>query len=225
MKLLIIEDNRAITYSLRNHLSKEYVVETASKAQSGLQKAATTNYAAIVLDLGLPDMNGLEVCRTIRESGNMTPILVLTGVDTVDSRVALLRSGADDYLTKPFDSEELKARIGALSRRRNKAIADTVIGTRDLAMDIVKREVTRANVKIHLRRKEYDILKYLLLNKGRAVTREMILDNVWENGTESWNNTIDVHIKYLRDKIDRPFDVPLIKTAYGIGYMVDDSQE
>jgi DNA-binding response OmpR family regulator len=225
MKILIIEDNRSIAHSLRKHLSQEYVVETASKAQMGLQKIATTKYAAIVLDLGLPDINGLQVCRTIRESGDSTPILVLTGIDSVNSRVTLLRSGADDYLTKPFDSEELKARIGALSRRRNKTIENSIITLHDVSMDVVKREVTRSGRKIVLRRKEFDILKYLLINKGRSVTREMILDNVWETGTESWNNTIDVHIKYLRDKIDRPFSFPIIKTAYGIGYSVDDSQE
>jgi DNA-binding response OmpR family regulator len=225
MKILIIEDNKTIAHSLRRQLAEEYIVEIATRAEAGLQKAAQGDYGVILLDLGLPDKSGLEVCKALRNGGNNTPILVLTGIDTIDSRVSLLRSGADDYLTKPFNSEELKARILALSRRRGTEISEKVITFKDVTIDTVRREVQRGEIKIDLRRKEYDILEYLIANKGRAVSREMIMNNVWESGKESWNNTIDVHVKHLRDKIDRPFAIPLIKTAYGIGYMVDDSLE
>lgn len=225
MKLLIIEDNKTIAHSLRRQLAEDYVIEIATKAETGLQKALHNEYAVIILDLGLPDKSGLEVCKSLRGAGNTTPLLILTGIDTIDSRVSLLRSGADDYLTKPFNTEELKARIIALSRRRDTNIAERVITYKDVTIDTVRREVHRSGVKIDLRRKEYDIFEYLITNKGRAVSREMIMNNVWESGKESWNNTIDVHVKHLRDKVDRPFATPLIKTAYGIGYMVDDNQE
>jgi DNA-binding response OmpR family regulator len=225
MKLLIIEDNKTIARALQRHLSDEYVVEVASCAEVGLDKAAQSEYVVIVLDLGLPDMSGEEVCGTLRGLGNNTPLLILTGTDTIEARVSLLRSGADDYLTKPFNAEELKARVAALSRRRSTKISRKVIRFGDVTIDTVHREVHRGTIRINLRRKEYDILEYLVANKGRAVTREMIMNNVWESDKESWNNTIDVHVKHLRDKIDRPFAVPFIKTAYGIGYMVDDSFE
>ncbi len=225
MKILIIEDNKTIARSLKRQLHEEYVVEVANTADVGMHKATQSEYTVIILDLGLPDKSGLDVCKALRTSGNNTPILVLTGTDNVDSRVSLLRSGADDYLTKPFNSEELKARVLALSRRFGTEIAQKIITFKDVTIDTIRREVHRGPEKIDLRRKEYDILEYLISNKGRAVSREMIMNNVWESGKESWNNTIDVHIKHLRDKVDRPFATPLIKTAYGIGYMVDDSSE
>lgn len=224
MKLLIIEDNRSVAQALRRQLSHEYIVELAYSAESGLQKLQANTYAVVLLDLSLPDKDGLTICKEVRASGLAVPILVLTGIDTVDSRVSLLRSGADDYLTKPFEIAELTARIAALSRRKDKVLADSIITFRDVSIDTIKREVVRAGVKVELRRKEYDILRYLIANAGRMVSREMIMQHVWESGRESWNNTIDVHIKHLRDRIDRPFEVPLIKTVYGIGYMVDDGQ-
>jgi two-component system copper resistance phosphate regulon response regulator CusR len=223
MKILIIEDNREIARSLRKQLADDYVVEVATRAAMGLQKASANKYAVILLDLGLPDKSGLEVCRILRDRNDNTPILVLTAIDTVESRVSLLHSGADDYLCKPFNIAELRARIFALSRRQHRVLSDNTIIFKDVEINTVRREVMRSGKKINLRRKEYDILEYLIANKGRAVSREMIMNNVWESGKESWNNTIDVHIKHLRDRLDRPFDTKIIKTAYGIGYSVDDS--
>lgn len=223
MKILVIEDNRTIAYAIRRQLANTHIVEIAGKGESGLQKVYANTYAVIILDLSLPDKNGLEVCKEIRKSDRSTPILVLTGTDTIRSRVELLEAGADDYLTKPFNSEELSARILALSRRRSMELAENNLTVKDLTIDTIRREVMRSGEKIDLRRKEYDILNYLVLNRGRAVSREMIMNHVWESGKESWNNTIDVHIKHLRGKIDTPYAPSLITTVYGIGYMVDDS--
>lgn len=223
MKLLIIEDNQIVASRIKAHFSRQHTVDVVGMGREALDKVDTTNYGIIILDLNLPDMSGLEVCRQLRLNGITAPLLVLTGVDGVRSRVELLEAGADDYLTKPFNSAELKARVKALARRRAKPYnASSVIVVKDLTLDSARRQVIRAGTKIPLRRKEFDILEYLVENRGRAVSREMIMNHVWESGKESWNNTVDVHIKHLRDKIDKPYPAALIKTAYGIGYMVDD---
>ncbi len=163
-------------------------------------------------------MNGLEVCKAIRSAGITAPVLILSVQKDPLTSVKLLNCGADDYLTKPFNSDVLKARITALLRRGQEIHEEKVIRVEDLMINISRRQVWRSGVLIDLRRKEFDILEYLAKNHDRILTRSMILDHVWESGTEGWNNTVDVHIKLLRDKIDRPFGRSLIKTAYGIGY-------
>jgi two-component system OmpR family response regulator len=170
----------------------------------------------------LPDMAGYDICKDIRSSGSEVPILILTGNKDLGSRVGMLNAGADDYLVKPFSVAELRARLNALLRRAPAKFGPDMLAVQDLVLDPNRREVERGGKRITLRRKEFDILEYLVRNKGRAVTRSMIFDHVWESTSEKWSNTVDVHIKYLRDKIDRPFAVPLIKTAYGVGYMIDD---
>ncbi len=222
MKLLIIEDNRPLAYSIKNYLKRWFVVDVVHTGEEGLQKAQAFEYAVILLDLGLPDKDGEEVCRGLRDFKVATPIIILTGSSEIDSRVHLLDCGADDYLIKPFDRTELRARIMALTRRPMNVYTQNVLTLHDLVIDLPSRQVQRAGVPIILRRKEFDILEYLVSNCGRAVTREMILRHAWEADRDNWHNTVDVHIKHLRDKIDRPFPIPLIKTAYGIGYMVDD---
>ena len=151
-----------------------------------------------------------------------TPILILTGAADVTSRVTLLNGGADDYVTKPFSVAELKARLGALLRRPPTTMGTSTFTVQGLVIDPHRRRVERDGQAIPLRRKEFDILEYLVRNRGRPVTRSMILDHAWDGSKDTWNNTVDVHIKHLRDKIDRPFGTALIKTAYGIGYMIDD---
>lgn len=153
----------------------------------------------------------------------LAPILVLSVQKDIIMSVQLLNSGADDYITKPFNSDNLKARVAALLRRGSEMQDERVIDVGDLKVNVTKRQVWRDGIKISLSRKEFDILEYLITNHGRTLTRSMILDHVWESGTEGWNNTVDVHIKNLRDKVDRPFGRPLIKTAYGVGYLVDDT--
>jgi DNA-binding response OmpR family regulator len=221
MKLLLIEDNKMLADSLKKQLGKTFIIEAYRNGEEGMQQAIASSYDIIVLDLGLPDRNGHDVCRGIRANGVSTPIIILTGVDDVQSRVALLDDGADDYLTKPFNTAELRARIGALLRRPTTTYTPNILKVRDLVLDPAKRSVERAGQPISLRRKEFDILEYLVRNQGRPVTRAMILDHAWDGSKDAWNNTVDVHIKHLRDKIDRPFGSTLIQTAYGIGYMVD----
>ena len=221
MKILIIEDSRLLADSVKAQLSSSYVVDIVHSGEDGIDHARATDYALIILDLGLPDMNGYDVCYELRSSRISTPILVLSGQKEVDMRVRLLNCGADDYLTKPFNAAELRARIEAVLRRGAYTLPNEQLKVKDLTIDVSRRRVVRAGKVINLRRKEFDILEYLARNQGRTVTRAMILSHVWEVGKESWNNTVDVHIKHLRDKVDKPFSTPLIKTAYGIGYMVD----
>jgi len=223
MKLLLIEDNLRLSERITYYLGKSFVVETATTGKEGKAKALLSTYSIIVLDLNLPDMNGHTICKELRAAKIDTPIIIISGINEADSRVALLESGADDYLVKPFDPRELIARIHAVFRRHQDGYNRHIIQVKDLTIDVNRRHVERAGTPISLRRKEFDILEYLVNNRGRAVTRNMILDHVWDTTKESWHNTVDVHIKYLRDKIDRPFESPLIKTAYGVGYMVDDS--
>jgi DNA-binding response OmpR family regulator len=223
MKLLLIEDNIRLSERITYYLGKSFVVETATTGKEGKAKALLSTYSVIVLDLNLPDANGHDICKDLREAKLDTPIIIISGINEADSRVALLESGADDYLVKPFDPRELIARIHAVFRRHQDGYNRHIIHIKDLTIDVNRRHVERAGVPISLRRKEFDILEYLANNRGRAVTRNMILDHVWDTTKESWHNTVDVHIKYLRDKVDRPFESPLIKTAYGVGYMVDDS--
>lgn len=224
MKVLYIDDNRHLVGSVKKLLDKEYVIDTAPTGQEGIQRAQLVQYSIVLLDLGLPDMDGLEVCRALRQAKLTAPILILTVRKDPAILVQLLNCGADDYLTKPFNSDVLKARISALLRRSQDLRQEKIIKVCDLTVNVTRRQVWRSDVPIALRRKEFDILEYLISNHGRALTRSMILDHVWESGTEGWNNTVDVHIKHLRDKVDRPFGKPLIKTAYGIGYMVDDTE-
>ncbi|HVQ44332.1 MAG TPA: response regulator transcription factor [Candidatus Saccharimonadia bacterium] len=223
MKILLIDDNQLIFDSVKSRLAPTYVVDSADTGYEGIERARLIRYGLILLDLGLPDMDGFEVCRALRSANVGAPILILTVRKDSATSVRLLNCGADDFLTKPFNGDELRARIAALLRRSSEMHEEKIIKVSDLTMNVTRRQVTRSGTIISLRRKEFDILEYLISNQGHALTRSMILDHVWEAGTEGWNNTVDVHIKHLRDKVDRPFGMPLIKTAYGIGYMVDDT--
>jgi DNA-binding response OmpR family regulator len=222
MKLLFIDDNRMLIDNVKNLLSASYVIDHECTGHEGIQAARSIQYGLILLDLGLPDIDGFEVCRELRRSNITTPILVLSVQKDPQTTVKLLNCGADDYITKPFNSEALKAHIAALLRRSHEMREEKIITVCDMTVNTTRREVQRDGVIIPLRRKEFDILEYLASNHGRVLTRAMIINHVWETGTEGWNNTVDVHIKYLRDKIDRPFKKPLIKTTYGVGYMIDD---
>jgi DNA-binding response OmpR family regulator len=218
-KILFIEDDADLARGISTNLDKEYVLDIASTGAEGIKKFRRDTYHLVMLDLKLPDMPGLEVCQQLRQMEKGTPILILTGTDDTDVQIQLLDAGADDYVIKPFDSRQLKARINALLRRSG--LADLItLKTHDLVINTQSREVKRGQAAIPLRRKEYDILEYLTRNKGRVVTRVMICDNVWDKGARP--NSIDVHIKHLRDKVDRPFSTPLIETTHGIGYLVKD---
>lgn len=223
MKILYIDDNRLLIDSVKKLLDDSYIVDYMCTGREGVEKALAVQYSLILLDLCLPDMNGLEVCRELRKANVSAPILILTVQKDPVTSIRLLDSGADDYMTKPFNGDVLKARISAILRRGQETHEERVIEIADLTLNITRRQVWRAGVNIVLRKKEFDILEYLVANQGHALTRSMILDHAWEAGAEGWNNTVDVHIKHLRDKVDRPFNKALIKTAYGVGYMVDDA--
>lgn len=221
MKILIAEDNQRLAERIVYKLKDSFTFDTAITGKEVLALTSKIDYSVIILDLGLPDMNGLEVCESIRKSKLDTPILILTGDNEIITKVSLLDAGADDFMNKPFDVKELKARLGALSRRKTLQKADSILSYKDLTLNLQKREATREGKMIALRRKEFDILAYLIKNEGRILTRQMIMDHVWSQETSSWISTVDVHIKHLRDKIDRPFANPYIKTAYGIGYKIE----
>lgn len=221
MHILVVEDEPVLAATLRRQLKDAYMVQLAGSGQEALARAENNDYQLIVLDLGLPDMNGLEVCRELRAGGTVSPILVLTANDRPEDKVTLLDAGADDYLTKPFQPAELKARLRALLRRNLDTLAPSVVAVADLELDSAGRTVRRRNQSIALRRKEFDLLEYLMRNSGKTLTRGMILDNVWEVDCDIWANSVDVHIKHLRDKIDRPFGSSLIKTVHGLGYKLE----
>ena len=225
MKVLVVEDNPRLSERIKHHLRKHCLVEVASSGDEAIAIANSQPSDVILLDLGLPDMPGLEVCQKIRELGIATPILVLTGNDATLSKVELLNSGADDYMTKPFDAGELIARVNALERRRSRNAPEEVLTLEDLILHPAKRTVARTGIDIKLRRKEFDILEYLLKNKGRVVSRQMIINHAWVYTSVTWTGSVDVHIKQLRDKIDKPFSTHLIKTVYGVGYSIDTPAE
>lgn len=224
MKVLVVEDNMHLAARIKQQLTSSCIVDVVHSGAAALQQAEAVDYSVIVLDLKLPDMHGLAICKRLRAAQNTTPLLILTGLANNTLRVRLLNAGADDYLLKPFDGDELVARVRALARRQRHQYTTSTMTVDDLELNIDRRQAQRAGIPISLRRKEFSILEYLMRNNGRAVSRQMILDYAWEEGVEHWNNTVDVHIKHLRDKVDRPFHRPLIKTAYGIGYMMDEKQ-
>ena len=221
MRLLIIEDDKAIADSLRNSLKPHYTVELAVNGQDGLDASKANTPDLVILDLGLPDMSGFEVCRNLRNTGLSIPILVLTANSNITDTVSALDMGVDDYMVKPFSMLELKARLRALLRRQVEGIGDITLSVGDLQLNPVSHTVQRQQQIIPLRRKEFDLLEYLMHNPGRVLTRTMILNHVWDMNTEVWANTVDVHIKHLRDKVDKPFGQKLIRTIYGVGYKIE----
>ncbi len=222
MKVLIIEDNERLAAGIKQKLRKWFTIDIISTGHDGIQAVTNGSYDIVLLDLGLPDMSGAEVCRQLRNLSATLPILILTGVSTTTAQVHLFEIGADDYVVKPFNAQTLRARINALARRRSRTDISAIITLGDLTIDPAKRTVTRQGTPITLRRKEYDILEYLVSHPGRIMTREMIVNHAWDSSTGAiWTGSVDVHIKQLRDKIDKPFDYPLIKTCYGVGYIAD----
>jgi len=221
MKLLIVEDEVKIARALQRGLEQErFAVEIVHDGEAGLAAAEADEYDVIVLDRMLPGMDGLAICQALREAGNATPILMLTAKDQVRDRVAGLNAGADDYLVKPFAFEELLARLQALLRRPSGG-GKTVLKVADLELDPTAFLVRRAGQKIKLSAKEFALLEYLMRNEGQVLSKEKIIDHVWEYDADVLPNNVEVFIRYLRRKIDEPFDSPpLIHTSRGFGYSV-----
>jgi two-component system, OmpR family, copper resistance phosphate regulon response regulator CusR len=220
VRLLLVEDNRRLNEALRKALAEDgYAVDTAFDGVEAEELASFTPYDVIVLDVMLPKRDGIQVCKSLRDRRNNTPILMLTARDGLDDRVLGLDSGADDYLVKPFEIKELRARLRALARRR----ADdrgAVLTVADLSLDPATHEVRRGGAALELTAKEYALLEYLLRNRGRVVTREMILGHLWDYGSSTASNVVDVHMRRLRSKVDDPFREKLIETVRGAGYRI-----
>jgi two-component system copper resistance phosphate regulon response regulator CusR len=221
MRLLVIEDEPRVASFLRKGLREAgFAVDAARDGHQGLALAFMADYDAIVLDLMLPQMDGLTLLREIRSRGNSTPVLILTARDSVEDRVTGLDSGADDYLVKPFALAELLARLRALLRRGT--VEPEKLNIADLDVDLRARRVERQGHRIDLTPKEFSLLQYLLIHRDQVVTRSMIAEHVWEMGFDGGTNVIDVYIRYLRSKIDDPFETKLIHTRRGIGYMLSE---
>jgi heavy metal response regulator len=220
MRLLVIEDERKVAEFLRHGLKEEgYAVDVGFDGEEGSFLATTNEYDLIILDVMLPKLDGISLCRKIRAEGCEIPVLMLTAKDEVKDKVAGLDSGADDYLTKPFAFEELLARIRALLRK-NYTHHSLRLVVEDLVLDTVTHKVTRSGKEIELTTREYTLLEYLMRNAGTVVTRAMIAEHVWDINFESFTNVIDVYINYLRNKIDKDQDVKLIQTIRGRGYIL-----
>ena len=206
--------------ALKQGLEEEgFAVDVAYDGEEGNFKAQTANYDVIVLDLMLPKEDGLSLLQRWRRAGMNTHVLVLTARNSIDDKVKGLDSGADDYLAKPFQLEELLARLRALIRRGHQA-KDPVLRIADLEIDTAARTVKRAGKEIHLTPREYALLQFLAYHRGKVVTRSMIWEHLYDEHDENTSNVVDVYIRYLRNKIDKSFDVPLILTRWGEGYML-----
>jgi len=220
VRILVVEDeSRVRSFVRRGLVEAGMAVDLAEDGEQALALARSVSYDAIVLDLGLPDRDGLEVLREIRARGCPAPVLVLTARDAVEDRVRGLDGGADDFLVKPFNFDELVARVRALGRRTG---ADTgaVLEVADLRLDPRSRRVDRGGQELTLTAKEFALLEYLVRHAGEVVTRTMIAEHVWNLDFDSFSNVIDVYIRYLRRKIDDPFETKLIHTRRGIGYVL-----
>ncbi|MDK2919560.1 MAG: hypothetical protein PWQ37_2293 [Candidatus Petromonas sp.] len=222
--ILIVEDEKQIVRFLELELKYEgYIIDTAFDGREGLKKAEENRYDLILLDIMLPELNGMEVCRRIRQFSNL-PIIMLTAKDDVTDKVMGLDIGADDYITKPFAIEELLARIRAALRRKSEVVENLEnLQIGNLTMDLSKHQVNRNGKLIELTKREYDLLEYLMKNKGIVLTREQILEKVWGYDYIGDTNVVDVYIRYLRSKIDDSFTTKLIHTVRGVGYTLKEN--
>jgi DNA-binding response OmpR family regulator len=220
MRVLLVEDHKPLSKALKTGLEEEgFAVDVAFDGEDGDFKASTAQYDAIILDVMLPKEDGLSLLQRWRKKGLNTHVLLLTARSGVDDKVRGLDLGADDYLTKPFELEELFARLRALIRRGHH-VKDPVLRIHDLEIDTAARTVKRSGQTIHLTPREYALLEYLAFHRGRVVTRSMIWEHLYDEHDENTSNVVDVYIRYLRNKIDKGFEPPLILTRWGEGYLL-----
>jgi len=221
MKVLVVEDEKEILNFLKTNLKKNgFIVDTATDGESGSFLARTKDYDIILLDNNMPKKNGQEVCEEIRKDGKTMPIIMVSVKSEVTTKIDLLNSGADDYVTKPFSFEELHARMKALLRRPTK-IENEILEVDDLILDTSKQKASRGNKDIYLTKKELLLLKYLMKNVGIVLSRNMIFDHVWDMNADAFSNTIESHIRSLRKKIDLKGKRKLLHTISGRGYKID----
>jgi two-component system OmpR family response regulator len=221
--LLIEDDDEAAQFIVRGLTEAGHKVAHASDGSSGLFQAAEHPHDIIIIDRMLPKLDGLTIIQTLRASGNVTPILILSALHQVDERVKGLKAGGDDYLVKPFALAELIARMEVLARRQRAPGEETGLQVSDLVMNFRTRKVTRAGKEIPLQNREFMLLEYLMRHTGKVVTRTMLLENVWDFHFDPQTNVIDVQVSRLRQKIDKGFGVSLIKTIRGAGYQLGEA--
>ena len=223
MQILIIEDDTQTARFIQKGLQESgYVVDHEADGRSGLECAISNQYDALIIDRMLPSLDGLSIIEKLRGQGFNVPILILSALGDVDQRVEGLKAGGDDYLVKPYAFSELLARLQSIIRRNQPNKELNFLHVADLKIDLLKRKVTRADQRIALQPKEYILLECLMRNAGQVVTRTMLLDKVWDYNFDPQTNVVDVHISRLRSKIDRDFDVKLLNTVRGSGYILSD---
>ncbi len=226
-RILLVEDEEKLARMVEMELRYEgYEVAKAFDGRTGLEKALSGEFDLVLLDIMLPTLNGMEVLRRIRKESQM-PVIMLTARDSVPDKVSGLNSGADDYITKPFAIEELLARIRAALRKREAAVpppAEEILTAGPLTLDVSRHRVTVGETEVELTRREFDLLRYLLANKGRVISREGLLDHVWGFDFVGETNAVDVYISFLRSKLDDPFGIKLIHTVRGVGYVIKEEE-
>ena len=222
MRLLLVEDDKKLAQHLQRYLSNnKFAVDHIEDGKIAQDKALKIKYDLIILDLTLPSRDGMKVCRTLRDEGLSTPIIILTGRGEIEDKVKGLNAGADDYLSKPFDPSELLARLNAILRRPKQSLPKK-LEVRELVLDPFSHTVTREGEVIDLMPKEYALLEYLMRNKNRALTKNELLQHVWGVYSNSSGNRLEVYIRYLREKVDEPYERDLIRTVRGVGYKIEE---
>ena len=221
MRILVIEDDRdAAIWLIKGLTESGHVTDHAANGEDGLAMALESLHDILIVDRMLPKLDGLSIIRTLRAKGITTPALILSALSDVDERVRGLRAGGDDYLAKPYAFSELLARVEGLGRRNSQGPLETKLKAADLEIDLLTRAVTRGGQTIPLQPREFKLLEYLMRNAGHIVTRTMLLENVWDYHFDPQTNVIDVHVSRLRSKIDKGFDLALLQTVRGAGYMI-----
>lgn len=222
MRILVVEDDHKIARAIKRGLEQEnFAVDVEFDGESGYGAASTIPYDLIILDLMLPGMTGTEICEKLRSNNIHTPIIMLTAKSSVKDKISGLNAGADDYLPKPFSFEELVARVHALLRRP-KETHHTELQVGDLRLNTIKYTVARSNKNIQLSSKEFGLLEYLMRNTGQVLSKDTIIEHVWDFDADVLPNNVEVYIGYLRQKIDKGYDQPLIHTVRGFGYKVSE---
>ncbi len=221
MHVLVVEDDRKISDFIVQGLRQEgYAVDAADNGIDAFQMAMADTYDAAVVDVMLPRMNGLDLIQDLRRENNLVPVLILSARNSVDDRIKGLQAGGDDYLVKPFSFAELIARLQALVRRATATAEPTTLTVGDLSLDLIRRTATRAGQAIDLQPREFALLEYLVRNRGKIVSKTMIMDQVWGYDFDPSTNVVESRISRLRDKLDRDFETPMIRTIRGAGYVI-----
>ena len=225
MRILLVEDDPDTARHVQRGLAESmHVVDHTDNGNDGLGLALTEHYDVVIVDRMLPGRDGISLIKSLRETNQRLPILILSALGDTDDRVAGLKAGGDDYLAKPFAFSELLSRVEALQRRTQQDVVTTTLQVGDLTVDLLSREVRRANQLISLQPREYRLLLYLVQHANQVVTRTMLLETVWDYHFDPQTNVIDVHISRLRSKIDRDFDSPLLHTVRGAGYVISEDR-